>query len=68
MDPINEANQFKCLEFKWKIQEQIYNETKNMSWEQKVTYFRQSAKRGQTGDWYQKVKQNMKNDSKEFDD
>ncbi len=33
------VKEFDCLEFKYKAQERIYNEIKNLSYQEEITYF-----------------------------
>jgi hypothetical protein len=41
---------FDCLEFKWKVQSEIYEKTKNMTVEEQIEYFRQAAESGPFAD------------------
>ena len=43
---MNKKKKFDCVEMKHKIQEQIYEETKNMSWEQESEHRRKSIEAG----------------------
>ena len=47
---------FDCIEFKRKSQERIYEDIKDMSWEQEVQYFQKRAETGPLGDWWKRVK------------
>ena len=47
---------FDCVEFKRKAQERIYEDIKNMSWEQEADYFRKGAETGPLSSWWKKVK------------
>lgn len=47
---------FDCIEFKRKAQEEIYEEIKEMSWEEEVAYFQREAEKGPLGEWWKKVK------------
>lgn len=48
---------FDCIEFKRKAQERIYEEIKDMSWEEEVAYFQREAEKGPLGSWWKKVKE-----------
>lgn len=48
---------FDCLEFKRQAQERIYEETKHLTTEEKIAYFRQAAQSGTLGQWWQSVTQ-----------
>jgi len=37
---------FDCLEYKYMVQEKIYNDIKNFNWEHEVAYFNENAKKG----------------------
>ena len=41
---------FDCLEFKWKVQSEIYEKTKNMSVEEQIAFFRDAAENGPFAD------------------
>ena len=41
---------FDCLEFKWKVQSEIYEKTKNMSVKEQIAYFRNAAENGPFAD------------------
>lgn len=47
---------FDCIEFKRKAQERIYEEIKDMSWEEEIDYFKKSAETGPLADWWKRVK------------
>jgi len=46
MKTTKKIKNFNCLEFKDKVQEQIYNEIRDLSPEQEIEYFRNSVKQG----------------------
>ena len=46
---------FDCVEMKWKIQEQIYEETKGMSPENIVAYFHRCVEKGPFADLWKKA-------------
>ena len=48
---------FDCIAFKQKAQERIYEEIKDMSWEEEVTYFQRAAKSGPLGSWWKRVQE-----------
>ncbi|MGK5084875.1 hypothetical protein WDW37_16425 [Bdellovibrionota bacterium FG-1] len=50
---MSKKKEFDCVEMKHKIQEQIYEETKNMSWEQEREHRRKNI---ETGPFVQKWK------------
>ena len=37
---------FDCLEFKWKVQSEIYEKTKDMTVDEQIAFFRQAAETG----------------------
>lgn len=51
-----QAKTFDCLAYKWKVQEEIYEETKNMTPEQLIEYFGKEASGGPLGEWWKKCK------------
>jgi len=59
MTPMNPPTEktFDCLEFKRKAQERIYEETKHLTTEEKIAYFRQAARSGTLGQWWQSITQ-----------
>ena len=48
---------FDCLEFKWKVQAEIYEQTKDLTVEEQIEYFRRRAEEGSLGSWWRKVKE-----------
>jgi len=46
------AKRFDCVAMKHAIQSKIYEETKDMSFEEEVKYFRKQAANGPLGDFY----------------
>ncbi len=50
--PKTEKN-FDCVEFKRKVQAEIYKEIKGLSPEQEIEYFRRRAATGPLGEWWQ---------------
>jgi hypothetical protein len=44
---------FDCIEFKRKVQAEIYEEIKELSPEQEIEYFRRRAATGPLGKWWQ---------------
>lgn len=49
---------FDCLENKWRIQEQIYDETKNMTDKEIIQYFNKSVEESHLSEWLKKIKKN----------
>lgn len=49
---------FDCLENKWRIQEQIYDETKNMTNKEIIQYFNKSVEESDLSNWLKKIKRN----------
>lgn len=47
---------FDCLEFKQLAQDKIAEETKNLSPEKQIEYFRQKANSSSLGSWWKSVK------------
>lgn len=45
---------FDCIAYKRKVQEQIYQETKNMSADQYLEYVRRSVREGEIGEIWKK--------------
>lgn len=41
---------FDCLEFKWKVQSDIFEKTKNMTIEEQIAFFRHAAEAGPFAD------------------
>jgi hypothetical protein len=46
---------FDCVEMKRRIQAEIYEETKDLTPDQVIEYYRKSAEEGPWGDWWKKV-------------
>jgi len=46
---------FDCLEFKRKVQAEIYEKTKNMTVEEQIEYFRQAAANGPFADLWKRI-------------
>jgi hypothetical protein len=57
MTPTNRATEktFDCLEFKRKAQERIYEETKHLTTEEQIEYFKQTARSGTLGQWWHSI-------------
>jgi hypothetical protein len=51
---------FDCIAYKRKVQEQIYEQTRHMTTEEQIQYFRRRAEEGSLGDWWRKVKAGSK--------
>lgn len=49
---------FDCLENKWKAAKAIYEETKNMSNQELIEYYRTSVKMSPFAEWWLSVKEN----------
>ncbi len=56
-----EKKKFDSLENKWRIQEEIYNETKNMTDKEKLNYFRKSVDESEFSEWLKRIKRNSTN-------
>jgi hypothetical protein len=51
----NKGKGFDCVAFTRRIQEKIYEETKDMTVDEQVAYFRQRAQRGPFVAWWKTV-------------
>jgi hypothetical protein len=47
---------FDCVEFKRRVQSEIYEETKHMSPQEQIAYFRDRAESGSLGSWWESLK------------
>lgn len=47
---------FDCLAYKRRVQSEIYDEIKGMSFEEEQAYFERRAEQGPLGQWWKKVK------------
>ena len=47
---------FDCLAFKWKVQSEIYEKTKNLSVEEQIAFFRNAAETGPFADLVRAVR------------
>ncbi len=47
---------FDCIAYKRKVQEQIYEETKHMTSDEQIQYFRRRAEEGSLAEWWRNVK------------
>jgi len=48
---------FDCLQYKWRVQEEIYEEIKGLTPAQEIEYFRRAAEEGPLADWWRKLRQ-----------
>ena len=48
--------EFDCLEFKRHVQEEIYEEIKDLTHEEEIEYFRRTSEEGPLGEWWKSVK------------
>ncbi len=48
---------FDCLAFKWRVQEQIYEEIKDRTAEEQILYFRRHAEAGPFADLVKRLRQ-----------
>ena len=46
---------FDCIAYKREVQRRIYEETKHMTVDEQLEYFRRRAEGGSLGSWWQKV-------------
>jgi hypothetical protein len=53
MKPRKTENEFDCIEFKRKVQAEIYEEIEGLSPQQEIEYFRRQAVTGPLGKWWQ---------------
>ena len=54
---------FDCLEFKWKVQSEIYEKIKDMTTEEQIDFFRRSAETGPFADLMRNSRQAEKTKS-----
>jgi hypothetical protein len=47
---------FDCLEFKRRAQAKIYADTKDMTHEEELAYYRRRANEGWIGEWWRSIK------------
>ncbi len=50
------SKEFDCIAFKREVQSRIYDETKNLTPEEQIQYFRRIAEEGSLCNWWRKVK------------
>jgi hypothetical protein len=48
---------FDCISYKHEVQSKIYEETRNMTPEEQIEYFRRRAEEGSLGSWWRKVQE-----------
>jgi len=48
---------FDCLQYKWRVQAEIYEEIKGLTPAQEIEYFRNAAETGPLAAWWRKVRQ-----------
>jgi hypothetical protein len=48
---------FSCLDYKWHVQREVYEETKGLTPEQELRYFREAAEEGPLGTWWKALQQ-----------
>jgi hypothetical protein len=48
---------FSCLEYKWHVQREVHEETKELTPEQELRYFREAAENGPLGAWWKALQQ-----------
>jgi hypothetical protein len=48
---------FSCLEYKWRVQQEILAETQGMNAEEELRYFREAAVKGPLRAWWKAVQQ-----------
>jgi len=53
---MSKKKKFDCVEMKHDIQAKIYEETKNMTWEQESAYRLKAIETGPLAKWWQEVK------------
>ena len=46
---------FDCLQYKWRVQEEIYDEIKGLTPAEEIEYFRKGAETGPLADWWRRV-------------
>jgi hypothetical protein len=47
---------FDCVEFKRRVQSEIYDDIKGMTFEQEQAYFERRASTGKLGEWWKRIK------------
>jgi hypothetical protein len=47
---------FDCLAYKHRVQSEIYDEIKDMSFEEEQAYFQRRAEQGPLGPWWKRIK------------
>ena len=47
--------EFDCIAFKRRVQSKVYEETKHLTLEDQVTYFRKKANSGPLGKWWKRL-------------
>ena len=55
MSQIETIPGFRCLEYKWQVQEQIYEEIKDMTPEEEIAYFRRAAETGPLAELWKRI-------------
>lgn len=57
MTQMKAKKKFDCVEYKNKVQAEIYEETKGLTPRQQIEYFNQHAENGNMADWWKKIRQ-----------
>ena len=55
MNPTKTKKAFDCLEFKQQVQEKIYEDIKNLSPAEQITYFQNRIENSNLRDWWQSI-------------
>lgn len=56
MKPTQKDETFDCIEFKRRVQSEIYEEIRHLSRAEQLEYFRRRAEEGPLGDWWRSIK------------
>lgn len=56
MKPTQSTKTFDCIDYKRRVQSEIYEATRHLSTEEQIEYFRRRAEEGPLGDWWKRVK------------
>ena len=61
---MKQKKKFDVLEWKDKVQRKIYEEIKDMTWEEEIEYFKKSVENGPFADLLKKIKAHQKKSEK----
>ena len=56
MSPMKTEKKFDCLEYKEKVQAEIFEEIKGLTSQEQIEYFNRHAEKGDLADWWRRIR------------